>query len=97
MSSFKVTPDQLESTARSLEKAKDEVQAQLTNVGTQVTNVASVWEGAAQAEFKALMDRWQKASKELAETLGIIHRNLAASAANYRQAEDEAKRGFQAS
>lgn len=97
MSSFKVTPDQLDSTASNLAKAKGEVESQLSSVRTQVSNVASVWEGSAQAEFTALMDRWQKASKELAETLGIIHKNLSTSATNYRRAEDEAKKGFQAS
>ena len=97
MSSFKVTPDQLESTASSLAKAKakSEVESQLASVRTQVGNVASVWEGSAQTQFTGLMDRWQKASKDLADTLGTIHHNLTAAGGSYRAAGDASAKGFQ--
>ena len=94
MAEFRVTPDSLRSAASNLAKAQAEVAAQLQGVKGQVTQVSSVWTGDAASRFDALMTKWDTSARALNETLGTIHQNLTASAANYEAAEVEAAKGF---
>ncbi|HUY77216.1 MAG TPA: WXG100 family type VII secretion target [Ktedonobacterales bacterium] len=92
---FRITPDELQATARNIQQAAGNIENILSQVKGQVDATTGFWQGAAQANFNELMMRWQRDSQDLHQVLMQIAQNMQTASQNYAETEAGVARGFQ--
>ncbi|HLY29937.1 MAG TPA: WXG100 family type VII secretion target [Ktedonobacterales bacterium] len=92
---FRITPEELQATSRSVQQAAAQIESILGQIKGQVDSTTAFWQGAAQANFNELMLRWNRDSQDLHQVLVQISQNMATAAQNYAETEQGVARGFQ--
>jgi WXG100 family type VII secretion target len=87
MGLLKVTSEDLDQLAASVARGSADIDQELNGLRSQLTPLATEWEGAASAKFQQLWDEWQKSAAGLREALDGIGKLLSGAAATYAQAE----------
>ena len=91
---FRITPEELNSTAQQLSSAEAEVSNILNTVKSRVEATTGFWQGLAQQQFQSLMQQWAQDQAQLLQVLSEISRNCSTAAQNYSETEQGVARGF---
>lgn len=94
MATMRIPPEQLRSTATSLQNTANNIQQQLGQAQKQVRACRSEWESSGAKSFETLMDKWNKLAKQQRENLEEISKHLRHVADVYQQQDDEVARSF---
>lgn len=86
-SGIRVTPEQLQQVAAQLNAGAGNVDGILAQLTASVAPLGSDWAGAAQAQFQALWDQWQRDARGLFEALTGMAQLMGQAAASYAQTE----------
>lgn len=93
---IKVTPEQLQDLSGKVAKGSGDIDGTLSGLGGQIAPlVAGDWGGQAAGQFHAMWDNWQKAAKQLNESLNGISRLLGNASTSYADAERNIASSFQ--
>ena len=91
---FKVTPEELKQGSSNLRQVAGQILDQLSSSQREVQRLASSWEGAAQAQFDALMKEWDAGAKQVQQALDNTSNLLGKVGDEYAQTEAAAKATF---
>ena len=94
MTTFQVTPEQLQSTSARVRSGASSIDGELAALAAAVGPLSSVWTGVAQARFAELWAEWQRSAAGLREALEGIATLLATAGQNYADAESTNLRMF---
>ena len=94
MANILVTPEELQSTSAQLNAGASEIQAILSKLRTQVSQLQSTWKGNAQAQFQVLWAEWEQSSAGIQHALTGISRLTAQAALTYDDTEQAITRSF---
>lgn len=78
-----------------IQKALNELQAQLGRLEQDAAPLVATWDGAAQAAYQERQRKWQTAASDLSEILRHIKIAVDESAADYQNTERMATQRFQ--
>ncbi len=85
----RVTFEELTSTASQLNAAATNIQTESQNAQSKVQAlVGAGWEGAASAQFEALMQKWNSGAVQIEQALTEISQLLSKASSTYQQTED---------
>lgn len=87
-SSFKVTPEEVNSAATNTENAANEITSELGALRQYVVNLEGSWQGIASNTFQTLMVDYDTFSKMLIQSLHDISSGLRGNYVNYSSSEE---------
>lgn len=88
MGDIKVTFGSLEQLAGDIRGQVSAIEGNLTDLGTQISNLEQLWEGGASAGFQATKQQWFNSAEHLKIVLAKIETAVVQSTDGYRDAED---------
>ena len=91
---IKVTPEQLQQVSGQLQAGAGNVDGILAQLTSAVAPLGSDWAGVAQARFQELWAQWQRAARELNQSLTGISRLMSQASVNYSQTEQAIASSF---
>ncbi len=94
MTTYNVTPLDLQTGAANCDKTADSIETTLATLKTMVAGLADEWRGYASTEFQTLMANWDTHSRNLNEALTGIAAGLRANAHNYADTEHTVHSNF---
>ncbi len=90
-----VTPDQLRTISAQLNSGSSEVESILNQLAGYISPLRTDWVGAAQAQFEALWEQWQKDAAGLQQALSGISQLTSNAASAYETTEQGIATSFQ--
>lgn len=91
---FTTQAEVMVSTAGGVDQVNDHIHAELNRLANTVDGLRGSWQGAAQASFDGLMERYHAAAINLENALSAISDNLRANAGNFSEVEASNEQAF---
>jgi early secretory antigenic target protein ESAT-6 len=92
--SIRVTPEQLQQVSAQLNGGAANIDSLLGQLRTNVAPLGSDWAGAAQAQFQAHWERWERGARDVHTALTGISQLMAQASSNYESTEQSIARSF---
>jgi len=89
MSSFSLTPSDLDALAKHISEVNDQTQGTLRGIRNAADGVRSAWSGEAAAAFQKLIERFQDDANKVQEALMEICSQISSSSDVYKRNEEE--------
>ncbi|MDO4908945.1 MAG: WXG100 family type VII secretion target [Corynebacterium sp.] len=94
MSTFITTSATMRDAARNVDSVNQSVQAQLARIKGTVFDLSANWQGAAQASFTELMNRWDEHARNLSQALRVISETIVNNANLFDAQEEQNRNAF---